>query len=63
MIVDAQSRHRQVFVIGLRANVQHFLATQGVLKHITEDKLFVSRLTALQAATNFVENLLPTHST
>jgi SulP family sulfate permease len=57
MIVDAQSRDRQVCIVGLRANVQLFLNRQGVLDYIDEDRLFAQRLDALQMAAEVVQSL------
>lgn len=59
MIVGAQSRGREVFVVGLRSRVQKFLTVQGVLKYIADDRLFPCRLTALQMAVELIENPLP----
>lgn len=56
MIVDAQSRQRQVYIVGLRTSVQHFLSTQGVLRFIAENRLFSQRLAALRAAADFIQS-------
>jgi hypothetical protein len=63
MIVGAQSRGRQVCVVGLRSRVQHFLTVQGVLKYIADDRLFPRRLAALQMAAELIENLPSTSPT
>ena len=56
LIVGAQSHARQVCVVGLRTSVRHFLTTQGVLKHIAEDRLFPQRLAALKMAAEWIES-------